>query len=348
MARKLELDLVAKSNADVVLNRVKKASENFATDLTKKFTAAFGAMALFDKGVTFATDTFREFGQLADQIGRSGLASDQFQMLAYAAKQSGADVKDVTKAVRELNTAIAAAKTNPMGREARGLQALGFSPEMISAGNIKATDVFLQLAKAMETAKTDADKVAIATTLLGDKVGQNLIPTLEGGREALLKLFGDAPIVSDKALKSIDEANDKVDTFYAKIKGLGAQIMATSIDLFNMTKGLSAGGPLGLLLYKGVNAEQGAPAVSPTTLPAPDTQALINSQAKANAEANASMGSGVIGVGGNPQVIAINEGNAKLDSIDSKLGLLVNQGTPIDPTKPQGRKYPLYYQGLTR
>ena len=54
MARKLELDLVAKSNADVVLNRVRKAADNFGSDLVKKFTAAFGAMALFDKGLMLA------------------------------------------------------------------------------------------------------------------------------------------------------------------------------------------------------------------------------------------------------------------------------------------------------
>ena len=51
MARKLELDLVAKSNADVVLNRVQKAANNFGAELTKKFMGAFGAMALLDRGL---------------------------------------------------------------------------------------------------------------------------------------------------------------------------------------------------------------------------------------------------------------------------------------------------------
>lgn len=337
MARKLELELQAKSNADVVLNRVKKASENFASGLVSKFTAAFGAMALFDKFTTFAVENFREFGQLADQISKSGLAADQFQMLAYAAKQSGADVKDVTKAVRELNTAISEAKLNPEGQKGRALSALGFSPEQIASGTIKATDVFLQLSKAMETATSDADKVAIATSLLGDKVGQNLIPMLQDGRAELLKLFGDAPIVSGAALKSIDEANDKVDTFTAKVKGLAAQIQAAAVDLFNLTKGFSAG-PLGALFFQGLNREPNAPAVSPSELPAPDAKALINSQAKATAEANASMGSGVIGVGASPQIAAIQESNTLLASIDSKMGDLVKGSIDTDFTKSMHRK----------
>lgn len=341
MARKLELELQAKSNADVVLNRVQRASQNFASDLTKRFTAAFGAMALFDKGVGFATDVFREFGQLADQVSKSGLAADQFQMLAYAAKQSGADIKDVTKSVRELNTAIAKAKVAPGGKEAGALKALGFSEEAITAGNIKAVDVFLQLAKAMETAKSDADKTAIATVLLGDKVGQNLIPMLEDGREALLKLFSDAPIVGDEALKSIDKANDKVDSFVAKLKGLAAQMQALSIDEFNATKGLSLG-PLGAGLYQLLNRNAATSTTAATSnLPAPDTQALIDSQAKATAAANASTGAGVIGVGASPQIAVMMEQKDILLEINSGIGQLVKQSIDTDFTKSLGRKYQL-------
>ena len=60
------------------------------------------------------------------------------------------------------------------------------------------------------------------------------------------------------------------------------------------------------------------------------------------------MGSGVIGVGASPQIALAEEGNKKLDSIDSKLGQLVNDGIAKDPTKPLNRKYPLYSPGLQR
>jgi hypothetical protein len=339
MARKLEMELVAKSNAEVVLNRAAKASENFAADLTKRFTAAFGAMALFDKFTGFAAETFREFGQIADQVAKSGLASDQFQMLAYAAKQSGADVKDVTKAVRELNSAIAEAKTNPLGKKGSALLALGFSSEQIASGTIKATDVFLQLAKAMEQAQSDADKVAIATVLLGDKVGQNLIPMLEGGRAELLKLFGDAPIVSDRALKNLDEANDKVDKFNANLKAAWATFIGFTYDMTNVKGGMVVT-PQGFRYDpNAMSGQSNAANIVPAAVSEPNKQSLIDA-AKANAEANASLGSGVIGVGASPQIAMQQEANDKLASIDSKLGELVRSGQNIDFTKPDQRYKP--------
>jgi hypothetical protein len=337
MARKLELDLVAKSNADVVLNRVRKAADNFGAGLVSRLTGAFGAMALFDKALSFTTETFREFGGLADQIAKSGLDSGQFQQLAYAAKQSGADVKDVTKAVRELNTAISEAKLDPKSQKSRALLALGFSPEQIAAGTIKATDVFIQLSKAMEQATSDAEKTAIATVLLGDKVGQNLIPMLENGKASLDKLFKDAPIVNDAALKSIDEANDRIDSFQAKVKGLLALNFGDLLsgNLVSMSQAFTATGT-GLNLGK---------ILSPATTPAgeglgkPDAKALIESQAKATAEATSSLGSGVIGVGASPQIAAMMEQTDVLKEINSGIGQLVKQSTDTDFTKSLARKF---------
>ena len=66
------------------------------------------------------------------------------------------------------------------------------------------------------------------------------------------------------------------------------------------------------------------------------------------ASTNNLLGSGVIGVGSSPQIALAMEANTKLDSIDSKLGELVNAGIASDPTKPLGRKYPIYSPGMSR
>ena len=60
------------------------------------------------------------------------------------------------------------------------------------------------------------------------------------------------------------------------------------------------------------------------------------------------LGAGVIGVGASPQIALAMEANTTLSSIDSKLGELVNAGIASDPTKPLGRKFPLYSPGMTR
>ena len=74
----------------------------------------------------------------------------------------------------------------------------------------------------------------------------------------------------------------------------------------------------------------------------------IFEEKKAAADTGSMLGSGVIGVGASPQIALAMEANTKLDSIDSKLGELVNAGIARDPTKPLGRKFPLYSPGMTR
>ena len=60
------------------------------------------------------------------------------------------------------------------------------------------------------------------------------------------------------------------------------------------------------------------------------------------------LGAGVIGVGASPQIALAQEANDKLSQIESHLGKIVNDGEQKDPTKPLGRKYPLYSPGLQR
>ena len=72
------------------------------------------------------------------------------------------------------------------------------------------------------------------------------------------------------------------------------------------------------------------------------------SAAKAETMKDSHLGSGVIGVGASPQIALAMEANTKLDSIDSKLGELVNAGIAKDPTKPLGRQFPLYSPGMSR
>jgi len=74
----------------------------------------------------------------------------------------------------------------------------------------------------------------------------------------------------------------------------------------------------------------------------------IFEEKKSANDAGSMLGSGVIGVGASPQIALAMEANTKLDSIDSKLGELVNAGIDKDPTKPLNRKFPLYSPGMSR
>jgi len=74
----------------------------------------------------------------------------------------------------------------------------------------------------------------------------------------------------------------------------------------------------------------------------------IFEEKKTAQETGSMLGAGVIGVGASPQIALAQEANATLASMDAKLGELVNAGIDKDPTKPLGRKYPLYSPGLQR
>ena len=80
----------------------------------------------------------------------------------------------------------------------------------------------------------------------------------------------------------------------------------------------------------------------------PQGRAMQFAEEKSKELPSAPLGSGVIGVGASPQIALAMEANTKLDSIDSKLGELVNAGIARDPTKPLGRQFPLYSPGMSR
>ena len=192
----------------------------------------------------------------------------------------------------------------------------------------------------MEQATSDADKVAIATVLLGDKVGQNLIPMLEGGEKSLRKLFGDAPIVPDDVLKRIDDTNDRLDTMIARIKALYALNAGDILsgDFKKIGKHLLAPLSVATTVSNISDIMQKPGESNAAALPSPDAKALIDSQAKATAEANASLGAGVIGVGASPQIAVLMEQKDILEEINSGIGQLVKQSIDTDFTKSIHRK----------
>lgn len=351
MARKLELELVAKSNADVVMNRVRTAANNFGSDLAKKFTSAFGAMALLDRGLAaveqgfqFVIASVKKYADIADQAQKSGMDGEDFQRLANAANQAGVSMQTVAKASRELRILMKdAASGNQLAIDK--LKALGFTQEQINSGTIKATDVFLQLANAMENAGSDAEKLAILTAIFGDKVSTDLLPLLDTTRQKLRETFGETAVMDNKALRDLDMMIDKLSKFARLLQFISAS--AVYQTLF----GRGAGGvatrtvaeqlvPGGGTVLAGAQAVAAA-SVSDTKATGTDTGPTANSAALSSLGtkiAEASMGSGVIGVGASPQIAAIQESNTLLASIDSKMGDLVKGSIDTDFTKSMHRK----------
>jgi hypothetical protein len=227
MSQKLEYELKGKSDVEQVTGRAKKSVETLGQsfkkagdDIVKKFTGMFAGAVLFDKALNFMMNTFRQLGEVADQVDRSGLSPEQFQSLAYAAQQSGVSVSVLAKATRQLRVDMAEAAAGT-GKKIEMFKALGITMDQLKSGDASA--VFLAISSAMAGGADDSERLLITTALFGDKIGNDIIPML-ADFEKLQKDIADAPIVDAKTLKAIGEYNDGMDRLNASMVKLAAGI----------------------------------------------------------------------------------------------------------------------------
>ena len=227
MSQKLEYELKGKSDVEQVTGRAKKSVETLGQsfkkagdDIVKKFTGMFAGAVLFDKALNFMMNTFRQLGEVADQVDRSGLSPEQFQSLAYAAQQSGVSVSVLAKATRQLRVDMAEAAAGT-GKKIEMFKALGITMDQLKSGDASA--VFLAISAAMSGGADDSERLLITTALFGDKIGNDIIPML-ADFEKLQKDIADAPIVDAKTLKAIGEYNDGMDRLNASMVKLAAGI----------------------------------------------------------------------------------------------------------------------------
>jgi len=229
MSQKLEYELKGKSDVEQVTGRAKKSVDSLGAsfkkagnDIANKLAGMFAATVLFDKALGFLTGTFKELGNVADQVDRSGLSAEQFQGLAFAAQQSGVSVSALAKATRQLRVDMAEAAAGT-GKKVEMFKALGISIEQLKSGD--ATAVFLAIAKAMEGSADDSERLLISTAFFGDKIGNDILPMLADYLK-LSKDIANAPIVDAKTLKMIGDYNDGMDGLTAKMKVFVAYIFS--------------------------------------------------------------------------------------------------------------------------
>lgn len=274
MSQKLEYELKGKSDVEQVTGRAKKSVETLGQsfkkagdDIIKKFTGMFAGAVLFDKALNLISGTFKELGEVADQVDRSGLSSDQFQRLAYAAQQSGVSISVLAKATRQLRVDMAEAAAGT-GKKVEMFKALGISLEQLKSGD--ATAVFVAIAKAMSDSSDDSERLLIATALFGDKIGNDIIPLL-GNFEKLQRDIANAPIVDAKTLKLIGDYNDGVDRLNSGLKVMIANLFGVYDAYYKWSSKVAediASGMFGILNKFGIggvasNVVQGAMPLTP-------------------------------------------------------------------------------------
>ncbi len=219
----LKLDDAAFNKAD---NAIARVSEGF-------LAMAGAAGAFVAKSIA---DLIEVTGQLNDLSQAVGVNTDALQELAYAASLSGADFETVVGAMRKLNVHLTqAAEGN--AEMAQSFAAVGARIRNSDGSLRSADEVIGDIAERFKTLPDGAKKTALAIQVFG-KSGASLIPTLNGGRDALAELRTEARdlgIVLDKqqTIKAGDNLGDSVDRVKAAVRGLSYAIAGPLISEMN-------------------------------------------------------------------------------------------------------------------
>ncbi len=130
---------------------------------------------------------------------RLGISTERLSILSLYAEQSGTDIDALASAMGKLGVKVASGD--------KDLKSYG-----VTAGT--ADEALFQLADKIAATEDPMMRLKIATDAFG-KSGQQMLPMLVQGGDALREMGASAPIVSTEMAKMADEFNDKM----AELKG---------------------------------------------------------------------------------------------------------------------------------
>jgi hypothetical protein len=231
-------------------------------------------------------NTFRELAQVADQVERSGISSQQFQKLAFAANQAGVSVAVLAKATRQLRVDMADAAAGD-AKKLEMFRALGITMEQLRAGDASA--VFMAISQAISGSADDSERLLIATAFFGDKIGNDILPLLNDYVK-LTRDVASAPVVDDRTLAAIARYEDGIDRLSLKFKVLAGNIVAAYDKYSAWASKLAEDAATGLFdLLDRIPGFRGSAASATTAAirAAPLTAALVAAGANGNTSATA-------------------------------------------------------------
>ena len=148
---------------------------------------------------------------LNDLSQRVGVAVPTLSRFGAAAEDSGTSIEEVAKAMGRLSRGI----VDPASKTNEALKSIGVS-STDAAGRVRSVDaIMLDLADRFSKMPDGAEKTALALELFG-KSGMNLIPMLNGGRDALSQYA--ATIDKDMA-EAADKFNDALNAVSRSLAG---------------------------------------------------------------------------------------------------------------------------------
>lgn len=193
-------------------------------------TAAAAAMVAAVKGAADYGDA------LSNLSKRTGESVETMSRLQYAAQMSDTSTEALAGGMKYLAGQIYSA-ANGSQDSAALFEKLGVSLRNTD-GTIRGTgDVLMDLADVFANMADGPEKVSLATSLFGKKLGAELIPMLNEGRDSI-KAMGDEAerlglVISSDQAKAADDFNDNLDRMSKGAKGLAVTIGNALIPSIN-------------------------------------------------------------------------------------------------------------------
>lgn len=199
---------VGKSVGDFAgqLPGVSGAMSTFAMGPAAAAGVAAGALAagfgvVIKKSIDFADN-------MNDLSLRLGVSTERLSVLSLYADQSGTDIETLASAMGKLGVKLSSGD--------KDLKSYG-----ITAGTVD--EALFQLADKVKNTEDPMLRLKIATDAFG-KSGQQMLPLLVQGGDALREMSQNAPIVSQEMAKMADEFNDKMSGIKGRLTGIGLGI----------------------------------------------------------------------------------------------------------------------------
>ena len=249
MASGKEVDLRVKVSADLAdikqglgllrgeLAKVKAESERAAPD-ARSWSAGIGeirnqlaglagayiGLQTVTAGVRALFDAFDRMDRLDELSQVTGVSTEALSKLEFAAKFSGVEIETLRKGITKLSVDMTSNKSL--------LAQLGISLTD-AAGKARTADaVLLDLADVFKQLPDGIEKNALAAKLFGERLGPNLIPVLNAGKQGLIDYGVEAEklgaVITGPAAQAAGEFNDNLDKL--KVAGMGiANVVARQL-----------------------------------------------------------------------------------------------------------------------
>ena len=200
-------------------------AQGVAQSVGAPFAAVAGAVGF---SLQSAVTGFAQAGDSLDKMSaRLGISAVKLQEWSFAATHAGAAPEDLEDALKDLSEKIAEVAGGDTGDAAQLFSALGISVKDASGKIRPASDIFEEVADAIQRNEDPALRTKMAMVLMGDS-GRKLIPMLSGGAQGLDDMAKQARdlglVMNEDAVAAAAQMTDHMDDMKASVTAVGHEI----------------------------------------------------------------------------------------------------------------------------